>query len=624
MKTSCVVVIGHVDHGKTSLVHALTGIETDRLPEEKERGLSIAPGFAHRSYSAGTIDFIDAPGHEDFIQAMISGATGARSALVVVSGVEGIGAQTLEHINIAGILGITSGIIVVTKSDLLSEVEKPARLDTIRKALLRTPFTNAQMVLCSALTGDGLDTLHNLLQNLLSYSADLSAPLKSFLPIDRVFSQPGHGTIVTGTLLGQGLADFDNVVLQPSGRAVTIRSLQSRGENRELIQVGERMAANLRGIAVTDVKRGMVLCSGGSGTPSKLFDVTLRLLPSVKTMLTHMEEVRVLFGSSNEIAQVRQFGAQTLAPSHSVFAQLRFKNNVVGFAGQRAIVRRLSPPETIGGAVFLDPQSTPARSGDTERFRILKAVQSRDSAKIANALCKAQCGVASLSDIARLSRVTPHSAGVTLSSKFTTIEKDVISSKKYIEACKSNVLRSLAVYHTQNPLHALAPKTAILSSSVSPILLTYVVTGLLKDGHIRQIDARFAIKSHDPIARLNEEQRTKMTALEIAFRVGGLSPPTPTSLPQDHLTKDLLKLLIDSGQLVSLKNVSLNQTLIFHNDTLTNAAAQLGTTFPYPQSFTTSQARTALATSRRVIVPVLEHFDAQDVTIRNGNARQVA
>ena len=168
MKTCCFVVIGHVDHGKTALVRALTGTDTDRLPEEKQRGLSIAPGFAHRAYAAGTVDFIDAPGHEDFIQAMVSGATGAQSVLLVISAVEGIKAQTLEHLRIAELLGITTGMIAVTKSDLVSTTDQTARLLDLKNGLSHTPFANAPIIVCSAQTGDGIDDVHDALQELLS------------------------------------------------------------------------------------------------------------------------------------------------------------------------------------------------------------------------------------------------------------------------------------------------------------------------------------------------------------------------------------------------------------------------------------------------------------------------
>ncbi|MEH6830569.1 MAG: GTP-binding protein, partial [Sulfitobacter sp.] len=373
MNTRCIVVIGHVDHGKTSLVRALTGIETDRLAEEKERGLSIALGFAHRAYPEGTIDFIDAPGHEDFIQAMVSGATGAQSILAVISLTEGIGAQTLEHLTIAGLLGLTNAVIAVTKSDTLEPSSHAARLEVIRSELAQTPFADAELLLCSALTGDGLDALHLALQKTLSGPANASAPLQSILPIDRVFSMPGHGTIVTGTLLGQELHVNTHAVLQPDGRKTTVRGLQSRGEKRGLVKAGERVAVNLRGVAVKDIPRGAALCVGDALPPSTCFDVSIGLNPWSNTALKHNEDIRVMFGTSSEIASVRVFGGKQIAPKQSGHAQLRFKKQVVGFAGQKAILRRLSPPETLGGATILDPIAMPTKSTNKRRLAVLLA-----------------------------------------------------------------------------------------------------------------------------------------------------------------------------------------------------------------------------------------------------------
>ncbi|MGJ8594847.1 selenocysteine-specific translation elongation factor [Sulfitobacter sp.] len=622
MNTRCIVVIGHVDHGKTSLVRALTGIETDRLAEEKERGLSIALGFAHRAYPEGIIDFIDAPGHEDFIQAMVSGATGAQSILAVISLTEGIGAQTLEHLTIAGLLGLTNGVIAVTKSDTLEPSSHAARLDVIRSELAQTPFADAELLLCSALTGDGLDALHLALQKTLSGPANASTPLQSILPIDRVFSMPGHGTIVTGTLLGQELHVNTDAVLQPDGRKTTVRGLQSRGEKSNLVKAGERVAVNLRSVAVKDIPRGAALCVGDALPPSTCFDVSIGLNPWSNTALKHNEDIRVMFGTSSEIASVRVFGGKQIAPKQSGHAQLRFKKRVVGFAGQKAILRRLSPPETLGGATILDPIAMPTKSTNKRRLAVLQAAETQDIQAIGNALCEAHGGVASLSDVARLSRVTTQAAEQTLSDAFETLGPDMISAKHSIAACEAEVLRALELYHEAHPLHAMAPRTSIVPRS-SSALANHVITSLTERGRLRQQDAHLAHCDHDPMSNLSKDQRARMAHIETSFRESSLSPPMLENVAESQLDRDLVALLIDAGNLIELRNISLNQTLVFHSDALTSAAAELRAAFPLSQSFTTSEARTALATSRRIIVPVLEYFDGNGVTARTGDARQV-
>ena len=622
MKTRCVVVVGHVDHGKTALVHALTGIETDRLAEEKARGLSITAGFAHATYPTGTVDFIDAPGHEDFIQAMIGAASGAGAALVVVSATEGIGAQTLEHLCIAGLLDITRGVIAISKSDLLPASEQAARLAELRADLSRTPLANAPMILCSAHGGAGLDDLHAALQALLEEATATPATPHCFLPIDRVFSMPGRGTIVTGTLLGDDLAVGDAVVLLPTGRTATIRGLQSRGKDRDRVHAGERMAANLRGVAVDDIARGSVLCVGDAAAPATCMDVHLNLLPTAT--LKHMDTARVSFGTASATAQVRLFGGGQRAPEGAGYGQLRFNKPMVGYAGQRAILRRLSPAQTIGGAMFLDPQAMPTGSSDKGRLQVLEAVHKGEAKQIANTLAQTQDGVAQLTDVARLARLTVTETLAALTDTFETLGAGMIASRTYIETCKAKVLNALTTYHATHPLHAMAPHRALGTSTMAPALLQHIEYALQATREIHRQDGKLALSGHDPIALLSKDQHARMADIEAAFHDAMLSPPATDSVVQAALDHELFALLIDTGRLIALRNVSLKQTLVFHADTLTAATATLTATFPPPQTFTTSEARSALATSRRVIVPLLEHFDTRGLTIRHGNARQMA
>jgi selenocysteine-specific elongation factor len=624
MKTCCIVVIGHVDHGKTSLVHALTDIDTDRLPEEKARGLSIAPGFAHHTYGGGIIDFVDAPGHEDFIQAMISGATGASAALIVISAVEGVRAQTIEHLKIAALLGITRGVVAVTKSDLLSPTEQAKRLIEIGADLSQTQFAGAPLVLCSASTGDGTLALHQPLEQLLSEVVAPSVPLDGFLPIDRVFSLPGHGTIVTGTLLGGDLAVGETAILWPTDHTITIRSLQSRGTQRQSVHAGERVAVNLRGVAVLDVVRGMVLCAGGDEAPSTCVDARLETLPDAEHPLRHMDEVRVLFGTSSVVAQVRLFGAKQIEPAQIRHAQLRFKKPISGYAGQRAIIRRLSPSETIGGAQFLDPQAAQTTSGDKARLRVLEAVQTQNVPHIAKALSEAHSGVAKLADVARLSRLRLEDALFAITETFELIGDGWVTSERSIEACEAQILTALTAYHAKYPLKSLVPRSVIIPASQTPPISDHVIAKLIMIGHMRQKGSMFAETDHDPIAKMDQDQRRRMTVIEGIFYDAKREPPSLNSVLLTPLDQDLFDMLIDKGRLVSLQNVSLNQTLVFHSNTLSDAATALNIAFPAQQSFTTSQARAALATSRRIIVPMLEHFDSCAVTLRDDNMRQMA
>ncbi|WP_448326297.1 selenocysteine-specific translation elongation factor [Sulfitobacter sp. M13] len=357
MTSACVIVIGHVDHGKTALVRALTGMETDRLAEEKARGLSIALGFAHCEMAGGTLDLIDAPGHEDFMRTMVSGASGAQGALLVVSAVDGVAAQTREHVQIAQLLQVPVAVVAVTKADLIPADDLPARLAAIGDAVAAQGVTRAELVPCSATTAGGVDGLRQALAAQFSDLPPRAVPAGAFLPVDRVFTLAGRGTVVTGTLLGAALSVGDALVVQPRGAATVVRGLQSRGTARKRVEIGERVAVNLRGISVEEVARGDVLC-GTAYAPSACMDVALTVSASAARPVKHMQKLRVLWGTAHEVATLRLMGGGQIAPGGTGLGQLRFKQPVVGFAGQAAVLRQLSPAATLAGAVILDPQAT--------------------------------------------------------------------------------------------------------------------------------------------------------------------------------------------------------------------------------------------------------------------------
>ncbi|MEQ6202411.1 selenocysteine-specific translation elongation factor [Sulfitobacter sp. HNIBRBA2951] len=620
MKTCCVVVIGHVDHGKTALVHALTGHHTDRLPEEKARGLSITPGYAHRSYPAGIVDFVDAPGHADFVSAMVSGATGAQAALIVISIMEGICAQTLEHLRIAELLGIKQAVIAVTKADVLPAADHAEHLPAIQETLSQTAFAGAPLVVCSARSGSGIDALNAALEDLIEGAAPPAPVLQSFLPVDRVFSMPGRGTIVTGTLLGSALSVDDTVTLMPLERVVTLRALQSRGNDRDRIYPNERMAANLRGITQADIPRGAVLCAAGAASPTTCLDVKLNMLGAPSKNLKHMQEIRVLFGTGSEVAQVRLFRSEN---PKDRFAQLRFRKPVVCFAGQRVILRSLSPAKTIGGAVVIDPLAEPARPNDRGRMQVLTAADAGDMNPLADALIQSGGGVTDVSTIARLRRLPATETRQHLASDFVTLQGDLITSPKGLATAEAAILDLLSEYHLKHPLRTAAPRTLIQIPSLAPALLQHTEDGLVANSQIRRHDTMLALYDHDPIALLNTAQRKTLTQIEDQYHQAGLAPPAPASFSSTDDAAELLQLLIDRETLIAMRNVALKQTLVFHKDTVARAVQTIASGFPPPLPFTTSQARSTLGTSRRVVVPLLEYFDSIGVTLRKDETRHL-
>lgn len=620
-------VIGHVNHGKTALVRALTGIETDRLKEEIERGLSITLGFAWRDNPTGGVDVIDAPGHEDFLRAMVIGTTGARAVLLVVSATEGFGRQTREHLQIAEMLGIRAGVVAITKADLLSGADdEAATLERIRDSLRGSFLQDEPALLCSAVNGRGLDDLHDAIEALATRAPAPRRLAGAFLPIDRAFTIAGTGTVVTGTLQGGALRADDAAVLQPSGRAVSLRQIQVHGEGRDRVAPGGRVAIALRGVATDEVHAGEVLCAPGAFSPTLQVDVEVTVAAGGRA-LKHRDEVRVLWGARQDMARVRLLGAAAISPGQRGLAQLTFAAPVIAFAGQPAVLRRPSPAETMGGAVVLDPQAPSSRGRSAERAVLLRAAADGDLAAIAEALARRERGLVSLAEVSRLARRVMPDVRERLSAAFEDLDGARLVVRSETEAARQAYLDRLAEAHGRAPTRfrvAVGAIRSALSAQAHPDLIAHVERGLAADGAIRLDAGQVALPGHDPLASLSAAAMERYDRLEAALRAGGLTPPDVASLTSgSEAESDLIALLVDSGRVLSLRNHALRQTLVFHRDALEAAATALRAAFPPPREFTTGEARAALETSRKFIVPVLEYLDTQGATLRTGDLRRV-
>ena len=615
-------VIGHVNHGKTALVRALTGMETDRLPEEKARGMSIALGFAFREDPAGDVDFLDAPGHEDFLRAMVMGTAGARAALLVVSAVEGFARQTREHLQIAGLLGLRVGLVAVTKADLVPPDARPGLETRLRRELETSFLASAPLVFCSAFTGEGLEALHGGIR-VLAAQAPPPEPLPGvFLPLDRVFSLAGAGTVVTGSLQGAALHAGDERVLEPSGRRVHVRQLQVHGRPAASAPAGGRVAAALRGVSPDEVRAGEVLCTPGTFPASARIDIALTLSPDALRPLRSGDEVRVLWGARQDIARIRLIGDAPLAPGSEGLAQLRLAAPAPVHAGQRLLLRRPSPAATLGGGRVLDPVAPELRARTLEARRgLLAAALAGDIDGIAAGLAGRDGGAVSLAETARLARRPPAEVEAALARSLIRLDDGVFAPESALAAARQAYLDRLAEAHGRQPLRAFVPLAAFrngLSRTLAPALIAWAEGRLADAGEIRLERGRIALTGHDPFATLSADQLSRLAGIESDFRDGGLSPPDPAAFEAD-----LMELLLASGRLVALRNHALRQTLVFHLDALDAAVAALHEAFPPPTEFTTGEARAALSTSRKFIVPALEFLDSRGDTARKGDVRQV-
>ncbi|WP_373009608.1 selenocysteine-specific translation elongation factor [Hyphomonas sp.] len=624
MKTCPVIVIGHVDHGKTSLVRALTGIETDRLPEEKARGLSITPGFAYRQCGDVMIDFIDAPGHEDFVRAMVSGASGARAALIVISAVEGVQAQTLEHLQIAESLGIHEGIVAITHADRLSKGEYAACEAGLRAALSDTRFCDAPFIFCSSTTREGLGAFSDALEQLGIRSNSRVPVFAAFLPVDRVFVAEGYGTVVTGTLHGGSINVDDALVLGPKAQSITIRGIQVRGQKSSQANAGERTALNLRGISAHQIKPGDILHPPNAFVPSVQCDVSISLSPRASRPVKHMEQVRILYGTAHAVASVRLYDGKQLNPGTSAVAQLRLPTAITTYAGQHAIIRSLSPAETIGGAIILDPLAPANNAQKKRRLETLKSAWCGDTSGIASALARENLGIARIADICRLARSPAAKVRTELGAMFVDVTDTLVAVSSTVEEVKESYIARLQSCHEACPLKPLTPRAHMRVPHTAWELIEFVEGLLVLDGKLVLSGADVALLTHAPLNHLTAQLQERMASIIAKLKESALAPPASDSLLIDPVDADLLALLIHEGTVIRLNNVSLKQSLVFHSCAIAAAIRTLKSSYPGQTAFSTGEARATLKTTRKFIVPILEHLDSRGATVRIGDARYMA
>ena len=616
-----IAVIGHVDHGKTALVKALTGTDTDRLEEERKRGLSIVLGFANQQTSEGWLHFIDAPGHADFIQTAAMGLSGADAILLVVDMSEGPSLQTIEHLKLAQLFGIEDAVVALSKSDLAQAPSGDS--DDISEFLSDYGFGAPPIIACSSHTMEGIEHLKSALRNLLLSKSSRPSPAQLFLPVDRVFSAAGVGTVVTGTLLGGDLRVDDAIILQPTGRACSIRGLQIAGQSSDKACAGTRVAVNLRGIKPQNIKKGDALCTADQGKPSRLFDVLIDPPSDGTRPLTHMEQVTVLHGTCHSPARIRLLEKGKQA---ALVAQLEFKSDQIGFSGQRFVVRRPASFETVCGGQILDAEATLAKRKKERHVAVLRAAANGNVLETAKALSDRDDGTVDLNLLSRLARRNTDACSATLGSDFILDGNGMAYSVARIEAVKASLVEAIQAFHHNRPLrpHAPLPSSNPAFSRIPSGLLSHAVQSLLEENTIETRLDGIAMAGHTPSDFLDLAERKIYQGTVEQLRRTGLMPEISLDTKiTNSKHADLLDFMVWNGEVVRLYNHALNQTVILHTDAVQKAISALKEAFTAGQAFKTGEAREALSTNRKNIVPLLEHLDAIGVTKRDGNVRVV-
>lgn len=619
-------VIGHVDHGKTSLVKALTGMETDRLPEEKIRGMSIALGFAWLELENGMIDLIDVPGHEHFVRTMVSGATGIEASLLVVDGKEGIKPQTAEHLAITQLLGIRKGLVAITKSDQLPPSQRAQIVSQLSSLLRHTYLAQAPLLFTSSISGEGIDALRGDLHDMLEAQTP-SLPTDSFyLPIDRVFTIDGSGTVVTGTLRMGSLAVGQEVEIMPLGIKSRVRQLECHGQVREQLFPGQRAGVNLRHVKADALRRGHVLSSCGFLHSSTCLNVQVQVLKEAERPLKQGQTARLLFGATEVSARLRLLDATALQPGEEGWAQLLLARPVVASAYEPFILRSESPASTLAGGRILDPCAVRCSRNDKTLLIKLRSLTIGSRTQILKERIK-EAGYAGIS-IAELAALVPcsqeHVRQNLLAAEAEMLDPSQVIYLPFLDTLADMFIAALRHFHRQHPARKGAPLThcrAALPKAAGERVFRYVMQRLCAAKRIEVEGGIASLFGYDPLSALSAEKRQQALRMEEDVRRGSLTPPDVEEVAKDEGELELLNLLVTRGDLVLLTGEQAGKKVVFHREAVAAAKLRMAEAFPPPAAFTVSEFRMLVGSTRKYVVPLLTYFDAIGVTLRQGDKR---
>ncbi|MGG5811257.1 selenocysteine-specific translation elongation factor [Falsiroseomonas sp. CW058] len=617
MRHALVGVLGHVDHGKTALVRALTGTETDRLPEERARGISIVLGFARLLAPCGAeLDLVDVPGHERFVRAMVAGATAMGGALLAVDAAEGVRAQTVEHAEIAAILGIRRGVVAVTRSDRAAPESAARAAEEARALARRLGLGDWPVVVTSALTGQGLAELAGLLGGLAGPSGPASEG--AWMPLDRAFSHPGAGTVVTGALRRGVLRIGEEVEILPGRRPARIRGLQIHGRAVEAAGAGRRVAVALRGTERGAVAAGDALATPGLLAAATRLDVRVALLASVPRPLQRGEALRLLLGTAEVGARLHLLDRDAVAPGETAVAQLRLDAPVATPVREPFVLRLPSPARTVGGGVVLDPDPPRRRMRDAP---LLSAMAGADAPGAA-ALRLRDAGMVGL-PAAVLARLAGSAVAL---EEGVRLAGGLVLHRDAAAAAEGALLEAVEAAQRSDPTGA-GPDLGALRHALPPgapleglaARLVAARALLLEGGRLRR-------RGLDAAALLSDADRAVLAEVEGAFRAGLLAPPDAEAVVgRCRRRAAALHHLLRAGVLVRAPDAVQKREVVFHRDALDLARRAIRVHFAArPDGFAAGECGRLLGISRRYAIPLLERLDAERFTRRKGDRRHLA
>jgi selenocysteine-specific elongation factor len=633
MKSVIVGTAGHIDHGKTALVRALTGIDADRLEEEKRRGITIDIGFAHFELPAADgsrirIGFVDVPGHERFVRNMLAGVGGIDLVLLVIAADEGIKPQTREHFDICRLLAIRRGITVLTKSDAVdAETLEVVRLeveDYVRGSFLDTTLDAAQspIVAVSSLTGAGLDELKSALARVASEVAAKNSAALARLPIDRVFTMKGFGTVVTGTLVAGTIRKEEELEVFPAGKRVRVRGVQVHGSPAEAAVAGQRTALNLAAVTTEELARGMTLAAADTFHSTSRVDAFLSLLPSAKPF---KDGARVHFHAytTESIAEARLYGTKQLKPGDEAYAQLRFAEPILLLPGDRFIVRQFSPVVTIGGGVVLDGSPAARRQRVEDAIAFLKIMRDGSPAQVlaARVARRGATGLR-LDDVPGEMNIRREEAmKLAPPAGLVWCNPVLVAPAAYAEA-KADALQFLRKFHDANPLVAGMGKEELRDRVNLGPEVFYSVLGRLAEEKKLEVAGELVHLPGRGVVMKDEEAESKKI-IEQAFASAGLKVPSLkevlAGLKVDKIrAQKIVTLLLRDKVLIKI-----SEELVFHQSALMDLRRKIAALKSTTPRIDVAHFKDMTGVSRKYAIPLLEYLDRERVTRRVGDAREI-
>ena len=620
---------GHIDHGKTSLVKALTGTDTDRLKEEKERGITIELGFAELILGDFHAGIVDVPGHERFVKNMLAGVGGIDLVMLIVAADEGVMPQTREHLSICQLLGITTGLIVLTKTDLVEPEWIELVTDDIQDFVKDTFLENKPIVPVSAHTGDGLDNLRNTLKKIANQTPVKCETGIFRIPIDRVFTMRGFGVVTTGTLFSGSVAVGEQVEIYPKGIQARVRGLHVHGESVEKSTAGLRTAVNLQGLELTEVFRGDVIGHPGELKTTYMLDVHLEHLADAPRPLKTRNRIRFHSGTAEIMGRISLIGQDLLEPGERSFAQIRLEEPIVVLPRDRFVIRSYSPIITIGGGEILDIMPRKHRrlrsssmnhlesiyhGDETERLLILlhdARLNGIDLADLTGRLTLKQNDInKAVQELSRLNKV-----------KIIDQTSLLALTTAHFETVQKNIFSFLEEYHAKNPLRTGAPREEVRGKAgdLSEKIFGVALRHLSESSEIVENGALLKLSSHS--VEIDETLSDVKTKLESVFKISRFQPPSlenafSQSGGKGSSNQNALQILIDERVLVRLKD-----NIIYHLQALNEAENILREHLSHNDEITAAEFRDLLGITRKHAIPLLEYFDTTRITLRVGDKR---